>query len=129
MDTTQYYTQFLPLFCVFQHKYIELWLRYRPPYEAHITRVGRQFRVSKASAKSIGSSFQKTFLLNKNTSDAFVFLTALTDDHIDESLDAVAGIQTLFPTHRIVVYDLGLSDDNIETVNILERYIGIMFDT
>jgi len=46
----------------------------------------------------------------------FTFVTAADSNHFNESKDAVAGFQQMFPEHRIIYYDLGLEIEEVETV-------------
>ena len=46
----------------------------------------------------------------------FVFVMAASSNHFDESVDAVASIQTIMPEKKIIYYDLGLKEEQIKEV-------------
>ena len=46
----------------------------------------------------------------------FVFVTAASSNHFDESKDAVASVQTIMPKKKIIYFDLGLKEDQIKKV-------------
>ena len=48
----------------------------------------------------------------------FTFVTAADPAHFNESKDAVAGFQEVFPEYTIVYYDLGLDPVDVEKVSV-----------
>ena len=54
--------------------------------------------------------------LETHVMNDFVFVMAASSNHFQESVDAVASIQTLMPEKRIIYYDLGLEEKQITEV-------------
>ena len=48
----------------------------------------------------------------------FVFLTASSANHFEESLDGVKSVLRYFPSHTIIYYDLGLSPNQSRRVGV-----------
>ena len=48
----------------------------------------------------------------------FTFVTAADDQHFEESKDAIAGFQKVFPGYRFVYYDLGLNPEDAQQVGL-----------
>ena len=54
--------------------------------------------------------------LNPEVMESFVFVTASSSNHFEESQDAVASVQHHFPKYKIIYYDLGLTRGQIKEV-------------
>ena len=54
--------------------------------------------------------------LETHVMDDFVFVTAASSNHFNESVDAVASIQTLMSEKRIIYFDLGLEKEQVKEV-------------
>ena len=48
----------------------------------------------------------------------FTFVTAADRNHFNESKDAIAGFQKVFPGYKFVYYDLGLDPEDAEKVSV-----------
>lgn len=57
----------------------------------------------------------------------FVFMTTASSYHVNEPIDAVVSVQTIMPTKKILVFNLGLKDEEI--AKILCRWSSLRFDT
>ena len=57
--------------------------------------------------------------------DNLVFVTASSDEHFNESKDAVASVQFYFPHKHILYYDLGLEPKQVDEVWYLDIYIQL----
>jgi hypothetical protein len=69
---------------------------------------------------------QTTFMnLTEATALNLLFATAASDNHFKESLAAVARIQHLMPGHKILYYDLGLTEDQAKQVRLPHSLIFI----
>ena len=54
--------------------------------------------------------------LDPEVMESFVFVTASSSNHFEESQDAVASVQHHFPKYKIIYYDLGLTRGQIKEV-------------
>ena len=54
--------------------------------------------------------------LETHVIDDFVFVMAASSNHFNESVDAVASIQTLMPEKPIIYFDLGLEKNHVKEV-------------
>ena len=57
----------------------------------------------------------------------FTFVTAADPKHFNESKDAIAGFQKVFPGYRFVYYDLGLDPEDAEKVAVSLRFYSNIF--
>ena len=49
--------------------------------------------------------------LDKKNVNPFVFVTAVSENHFSESIDAIASVQAHFPRRKIYYYDIGLNEE------------------
>jgi hypothetical protein len=70
-------------------------------------------RVARHSLLSAPESY---VTLSRDNVNQFAFMVGASSNHFDESIDAVALAQMHFPHHKIIYYDLGLTDEQRATV-------------
>ncbi|CAH1774565.1 unnamed protein product, partial [Owenia fusiformis] len=58
----------------------------------------------------------------------FVFVTASSRNHFNESLDLIGSIQTYYPDRDIYYYDIGLEDENVAKIKTMCRVKYRQFD-
>ncbi|CAH1774564.1 unnamed protein product [Owenia fusiformis] len=58
----------------------------------------------------------------------FVFVTASSRNHFNESLELIGGIQTYYPDRDIYYYDIGLEDENVAKIKTMCRVKYRQFD-
>ena len=66
------------------------------------------FNISRTLLTSLGFPINHFSSNTFNNSDEFVFVTAASDNHFYESLDAIARLQLYFPRYTIYFYDLSV---------------------
>jgi hypothetical protein len=66
------------------------------------------FNFSQTYLRNIGFPITRFSSIDENNCKQFVFLTAASDDHFNECLDAIALVQRYFPQHKLVFYDLSI---------------------
>lgn len=100
------------LFCLFQTEFVKHFygedilsprsfvkiLEIPPALDKEIQRIGEQI------------------LENPGTKKTTVLVTACDTSHFREVKDAIASVQTNYPNHAIILYDLGLSASEIKEV-------------
>ncbi len=65
--------------------------------------------------------------LDNTTVKKYVFVTAATRNHFEESLDCIGSIQKHFPGHWIVFYDLGLLESQAQKVSKMVTFYKFYF--
>jgi hypothetical protein len=73
------------------------------------------FNVSQALLTSLGFPIDDFTTDNTVKANQFVFVTAASDNHFDECLDAIVNLQQHFPQHKIFFYDLSTSRSSVRT--------------
>ena len=66
--------------------------------------------------------FQKFITLNESIASQFVLVTAISDNHVKESLHSIAKAQQHMGGHKLILYDLGLNRYNQKQVCIIEVF-------
>ena len=74
--------------------------------------------MSEASLKHLGWHQMNYIQLTNDTVKDFVIVTAASSDHFSESLDLIGSIHHYYPQHKLIYFDLGLSDSQIKQVII-----------
>ena len=62
--------------------------------------------------------------LTMENADHFVFVTAASQNHFDESVDAVASIQRHMPSRKTLYYDLGLDKASVRKI---KTWCGVVY--
>jgi len=89
---------------------------YSPPHMANTSITGACFRVSERRIQGLGLALTDYHTVNSDNVDKFVFVTGISANHFTESLDAIASVQKFMSRHEIIVYDLGLTQEQVEEV-------------
>ena len=84
---------------------------------ANTTGGGSCFRVTDTRLGRLGLPSTYFRVVNESNVNDFVFVMGLSDSHYLESLDAIASVQKYMPGHVIIVYDLGLTDEQLNKVS------------
>lgn len=81
-------------------------------------RNGKKFEVAEEYTKITKLHERNHFTnLTEDTVRDFVFATAASSNHFNESIDAVDRTQRFFPNYIIVFYDIGLLPTEVEQVH------------
>jgi len=67
------------------------------------------FNVSRTLLATLGFPLKQFSAITADNIDEFVFVTAASDNHFDECLDAITLVQLYFPRHTIYFYDLSIN--------------------
>ena len=99
----------------------------QPTFQCNLTVYTVKMKNSTAYGKSLEASLKMLQQLGMRPQFApadphgwvsdLVFVTYSSRNHFEESVDAVATVQTLFPGHVILFYDVGLSVEQIIEVH------------
>lgn len=93
-------------------------LRYRHPHESALV-AKRSFSVNEHQMRSfLQPLVERALSTNELRRVNVTFVTACSSNHFDESLAAVARIQSLLPGTTIVYYDIGLLPSQVALVAI-----------
>ena len=79
------------------------------------------FNISRTLLTSLGFPIDQFSSITFNNSDEFVFVTAASDNHFYESLDAIARLQLYFPRHIIYFYDLSINTSPARVSKVTTR--------
>ncbi|KAK2156902.1 hypothetical protein LSH36_202g03025 [Paralvinella palmiformis] len=90
--------------------------RYKPPPNADIDTLGKRLKMPEEVAKETADLTNFFIELDAESVEKFVFATAASENHFNESKDGVASAQFHFPGKSIFYYDIGLTADQIEEV-------------
>ncbi|ELU17414.1 hypothetical protein CAPTEDRAFT_207080 [Capitella teleta] len=91
--------------------------------------IGKEFRIPGELLDALGLPFKGPFVkLDEKNAEDFVFVTIASENHFDESIDAVALAQKLFPEHHIYFYDLGLTSPQVNLVKSWCRVTLVKFN-
>ena len=89
---------------------------YTPPPMANVSGSGECFRISESRLRRLGHPLTDFHVINPDNVDQFVFVTGISSNHYTESLDAIASVQRFMPKHEILIYDLGLTEEQLQEV-------------
>jgi len=81
-------------------------LRYRPRPETNNSEVGEILETAKLYRELLDKPLRSAIELTPNNADDFVFVTASDDRYFHRNMDAIGGVQKLFPRRTIIFYDL-----------------------
>ena len=96
------------------HQQTSFPLRYR--FTTNHTMEGIPFHVGAQIIRRLEMTSSEFVTLTNESVLQFVFGTAASSNHFEESLDAIASVQTYFPTVPLYYYDLGLEPHQINQV-------------
>ena len=85
-------------------------MTYIPSPRSGITRLGHPFNITREQFSALRLPPTKFKILDEVSVKHFVFVTACSDHHFNESIDAVASVQKHFPDRHIIYYDIGLRE-------------------
>ncbi|KAI0236557.1 hypothetical protein LSAT2_012899 [Lamellibrachia satsuma] len=85
--------------------------------------MSQPFDVSAQVAGSLTPPSASFMTLTSDKMADFVFVTAASENHFLESMDAIASVQSVMPTKQIMYFDLGLTDNQVAEVQPLRMPI------
>lgn len=88
---------------------------------------GEPFNISDQAARSLTPDSRSFITLTPDKMADFVFVTAASENHFLESVDAIASVQSAMPTKRILYFDLGLTEKQIAEVRSMHRHVSTLF--
>jgi hypothetical protein len=91
-------------------------VKYTPPPITDIAYPGHKLKIVVEYARDVAELTNHYVELEQKVLENFVFVTAASSNHFEESRDAVASMQTQFPGKLILYYDLGLEPKQVTEV-------------
>lgn len=99
------------------------WLHYTLIDIDGTTKMGKKFEIPQNILDSLNLAWKGPFIkLDEDSVRDFIFVTAASENHFEESKGAVALVQKLLPNHTVLYYDIGLRSDQRQKVSLSRYY-------
>jgi hypothetical protein len=100
----------------FQEANSPMRLQYRVHVYGHMHAIARTFHVDKELLHSLNLPTRDFYELTSHSTGHFVFVTAASRDLFVETTDLVMSLQKKLPGQKLLYFDVGLSQEQIQQV-------------